>query len=545
MFLYRIFLELLLSLILSILSQYIMAYISMTTSLGPWIEISTVLLSIILFRLFNFNKFDKYNNKSISLITACSGISGIIATAVGFSMPVLYFIDSKVFNLWFANPWMFCFYIGFLTLSAGSLGLMGTNLFYNSLILDERLKFAIGDIVYSMIYGNNILYNIILFLSGSISIFVFFILQTLKFFPKKMLIFKGYIFNILNFPPIELDFDLLPIFLCTGFIVGPIVSSVFFGLIFKYLIIVPLYGIYPEIVKYLNLDSVLLVNFNEFLNTFVTGILLFSIICGLYKFIVLAFLKFDYYKPYKLNVRKNFNLIEFVSILILNCVFFSYFEFSLLSQVYIIIFTFLSIHQLLIIAGKISIAPLGRYATLIMIPGLLIFGFDSVQTTLVVAFAEIASGVACDSMFSRKLACNASIDQKEMVFFNWMGLLISSLSIGLVFWLLISTFGLGESSCLNVARARSRAMLINLSMENFDLKVLFLGCFFGLGFNFLGINSALLLAGILMPTNAAIMLILGGFIACFFKNKERYYPLCSGAFTTNSLFIFFKTLFKI
>ena len=73
----------------------------MTTSFGPWIEISTVLLSIILFRLFNFNKFDKYNNKSISLITACSGISGIIATAVGFSMPVLYFIDSKVFNLFY------------------------------------------------------------------------------------------------------------------------------------------------------------------------------------------------------------------------------------------------------------------------------------------------------------------------------------------------------------------------------------------------------------------------------------------------------------
>lgn len=544
MFLYRIFLELLLSLILSILSQYIMAYISMTTSFGPWIEISTVLLSIILFRLFNFNKFDKYNNKSISLITACSGISGIIATAVGFSMPVLYFIDSKVFNLWFANPWMFCFYIGFLTLSAGSLGLMGVNLFYNSLILDERLKFAIGDIVYSMIYGNDILYNIILFLSGSISIFVFFILQTLKFFPKKMLIFKGYIFNILSFPSIELDFNLLPIFLCTGFIAGPMVISIFFGLIFKYFIIVPLYNIYLEIVKYLNLDFVLLVNFNDFLNTFVTGILLFSIICGLYKFIVLTFLKLDYDKPYKLNISKNFNLMEFVSILILNCVFFSYFGFSLLSQVYIIIFTFLSIYQLLIIAGKISIAPLGRYATLIMLPGLLIFGFNSVQTTLVSAFAEIASGVACDSMFSRKLAYNASIDQNKIVFFNWIGLLISSLSIGLVFWLLISTFGLGDSSCLNVARAQSRAMLINLSMKNFDLKVSFLGCIFGLGLNFLGINSALLLAGILMPTNAAIMLILGGFIACFFKNKERYYPLCSGAFTANSFFILFKTLFK-
>ena len=48
--------------------------------------------------------------------------------------------------------------------------------------------------------------------------------------------------------------------------------------------------------------------------------------------------------------------------------FLCYTQFSLFSQLYLLAFTILCTYQMLIIAGKLGIAPLGRFATFVLLP---------------------------------------------------------------------------------------------------------------------------------------------------------------------------------
>ena len=164
------------------------------------------------------------------------------------------------------------------------------------------------------------------------------------------------------------------------------------------------------------------------------------------------------------------------------------------------------------------------------------------QITLVATYVEITGGVACDALFGRKMAKLAGIDNSSIQRYQWLGLLVCSLVIGIVFWLFISHFGLGtESGALAVSRAAGRALLINV--KSFDPLVLCMGLFFGYLLSFTKINSALLLGGILMPPDVSLMLILGGCLTYLVKNKEEYYPFWSGVFAANSLWMLIKAFF--
>lgn len=197
---------------------------------------------------------------------------------------------------------------------------------------------------------------------------------------------------------------------------------------------------------------------------------------------------------------------------------------------------------MMLIAGKIGLAPLGRFATFVMVPGMFLFGYTPLQITVVATYVEIAGGVACDCLFGRKMAQLADIDAKRIQQYQWFGLVVSSLLIGGIFWLLISHFGIGnEPGALPASRAAYRALLVNV--QRFDTLALLLGLIFGYLLKFVKVNSALMLGGILMPAEASLMLIIGGLSTYLVKDKEEYYPFWSGVFAANSLWMLIKAFF--
>ena len=69
-----------------------------------------------------------------------------------------------------------------------------------------------------------------------------------------------------------------------------------------------------------------------------------------------------------------------------------------------------------------------------------------------------------------------------------------------------------------------------------------LGFMFGFLLKELKVAPSLVLGGILMPLNISLGLIAGGLMTLFTKNKEEWYPLWSGVFAANSLWMLLKAI---
>ena len=232
-------------------------------------------------------------------------------------------------------------------------------------------------------------------------------------------------------------------------------------------------------------------------------------------------------------------LYEFVFLLILFVPFFTYFQFSFLAQLYMLVCTMICAYQIAAIAGRIGMALLGRYATFVMVPGMLLFGFNAVQLVLISTLVEICGGVATDVLFGRKIAQLAGIDRSRMKRYQYLGLVVSSLTIGVVFWLLVSHFQLGSDQ-LFAQKAQGRQLLV--AVRQFDPYVLLIGALFGFLLQRIKINPALVFGGLLMPINLVVGLVLGGLCTVFTHDKEEWFPFWSGVFASNSIWMLLRAI---
>jgi hypothetical protein len=343
----------------------------------------------------------------------------------------------------------------------------------------------------------------------------------------------------------------LPMYVAVGFVTGYVIAiPLLVGFLLKIVCLNPLFYLYenPQSLLF----SLLPIQFKnitetEFILAFCSGMVLYGALNGLSDIVLLSKRFFIYIKQqgrrfYAVSGSSSLPWLQAVSIVLLNSLFLNYFKFSLYAQCYLFLFSGICIYQMMIIAGKMGIIPLGRFATFVMVPGMFLFHLDPIQITLVAAFVEIAGGIAGDVLFGRRLAMLGNIDQNIMKRYQWLGLVVSALAIGIVFWLFITTFGIGKATGLPAIKASSRALLINF--KTFDVFVLAMGFVFGYLLRFIKINPALLLGGILMPPNISLMLIAGGLVSLHIKDKERYFPLMSGVSSGNSMWLLAEALFR-
>lgn len=529
----------------SLIATTIMSYICMATPIGPWIETTIVLIGSIIVHIFFETAATR--TKILGLSTAAAGMGGIIATACGFSFPTLFFLQPEIFNAWLNQPLYFCAVMAGLVIAASSLGLLIAHIVESKMLAEPSMTFSIGQLTQKMIVAQNQIKKAYELIAGVMtSCMLAFGQSIVHIIPESIPIIPDITFGFITIQQIAFKFDLLPMFLAIGFITGKMLAvPLIVGVFAKFFLLEPLHTFAFSSTSY-----------NNFMLAFFSGMVVQGACMSFMDFPALIRTAWNQLKQKSFSWASHRTILHNVpwhAILTASCCiipFLWYFKFSLVAQMYIIIGSILCAYQLIIIAGKIGLAPLGRFATFVMVPGLLIFGFTAIQATIVATFVEISGGVAVDALFGRKMGQLAHIKRNHIVWYQILGILVSAMSIGIIFWLLINHFGL-QSSELFAQRAQSRAILINA--YHFDYCIMLIGALFGFILKYCKVNPVLVLGGLAMSIDVSLMLVIGGLMASLLtspklhraglQDPEEYYSFWSGIFATSSIIMILKTIF--
>lgn len=525
----------LVTLLLSCFSTAVMSYISMATAIGPWISPTLVLCAYILFKI----ALQQIRTESMIWVVAAGSVGGIVATAVGFSFPALYFLDQSLFNSMLAQPFYFALFIGVLVLVSGWFGIWIANLLEQRMLADTHLPFPTGQLVYKMIAAGNQYKQSLQLLVGALLFVTHAVLQgdigqLPRLLPSSFSLLSARSLGIIALPSIVLDMTIVPMLLAIGFVTGHVIAlPLLVGAVGKIILLDPLHTFW-----FAHITS------TEFSLAFCSGMVLIGAVSSMF---YLPKTIYRIIKDIKLKKWSDFEkeslvftrryIIELVLILILFSFCAWYLQCSALVGLYLLVTTYLCVYNMVYIGAKTGLAYLGRFATFVMVPAMLLFPLNYTQLICIATFVEIAGGVAVDILCNRKTAQLADVPMKNIIRAQYIGLCLTSLSIGMIFWLLVTTLQLG-SPALCAYKAQARQLLIHVG--HFNYYVLIVGMMCGWLLSKMRINPGMVLGGILMPLNVSLGLIIGGLVALLVRQKEYWYPFWSGIFAANSIWMLLR-----
>lgn len=516
----------------SLFSTTVMSYITLATPIGPWMGPTLALIGVVLLQSFG----RLFSKKSIFLAVISGSIGGILATALCFAFPTFYFLNSSLFTTWMAHPITAVGSLAALCFVAGGLGLWMAYLFEERLLAQPDLTFPVGKLVYEVVSASDQKRSSKQLMAGFFGTIAYSLVQITTWFKTHIgisrltLLSKTRVLNFITVPALQLDLAVLPLLWSIGFIVGhSITLPLFVGAIARILCIDIFHAHY-----FSHLTSI------EFILAFCSGMVLFGVVISLISVPKMFMGYFSKMKEKTSAKNRAFDFFAHQSIksialaLCIGCLVLFYFGFSLLSQIYLVVFSLICAYQLMVVAGKIGMAYLGRFATFVMLPALLLFKLGPLQIAVLSSFVQICGGVASEILFGLKTAELAKINKKETKLFQLFGLFICSITLAFVFWLLVTHLELGSAQLL-AQRGKTRALLVQAG--NFDYYVLLLGGLFGMLLKRLKISPMLVLGGLLMSLPYTLGLVFGGLSTFFFKDKKKWDPLCSGMYAANALWV--------
>ncbi len=530
------FIGIILSIALSLFSTIVMSYVSLATPIGPWIAPTLVFIGLLISKVIA-----RITNSSLAYAVSAGSVGGILATACAFSFPTIYFLDSTLFNAWMSSPLFFSVMLGCFSFLAGAFGMLVADVAEHTLIDTQNLSFPVGQLIYKMIAAQNQIRKAYELMVGFVAELVFSLLQNSTclmhaVLPKSVTLFSALQVSVFSIPRMIINLDTAPMIWAIGFVTGHVIAlPLAVGVLAQIIMVNPVHKLF-----FTYLSSV------EFTLAFCSGIVLCITAMSVLSMPHQIFngIKNGINKMKQTNNSLNMfahktDCLFFGIVAVGLILFLSYFEFSWYVQLYLVVCSVITTYQIAAIAGRIGLALLGRFATFVMVPAMLIFPINYVHMVFIATFVEMAGGVAADILFGRKLAQLSDVSRSVMRKYQILGLVVASISIGMVFWLLINHFGLGSPE-LFAYRAQSRQLLIQ--SQNFDYTVLIVGALFGLFLQKIHVNPMLVLGGLLMPFDITFGLIAGGFLALMSSDKEEWYPFWSGVFASNSLCMLLRAI---
>jgi hypothetical protein len=528
-------------LLFSVFATIILSYISIATMVGPWIAPTIVLICHIL--LAGMRNGKKKTTTLVSIQAIGAG-GGIIATGIGFAFPMLYFLDPATFKTLMANPWQFCLLLSLLCLLAGGLGLLLGNYLTTSLVDEQALPFPVSNLTTQIATTDSSSEQTGMLLGGIIGTGV---LCTLR---DGLWAFKGIIKKTYYAAPSllgkEAAFSIWPILWAIGFSVGlPITIPLVIGMIAKYVIVLPLsqHALHLPFSLFKPLEP------ETFAIAFCSGLVACELILQIPGFIKKLFSRKRASTKHDLHAKLQTLLLNLTSairswspvtigvssaLLIGSMVFLHIYQFSIATQLLLLIFSGIAVLSICTIGGKIGMIPFGRYSTFIVVPLFLLFSLSPLQATIVCVFFNIAAAAASDLLFDIKSADLVGISRRKMYRYQWIGLIGSALCIGIVLWLLFSNLELGTEA-LFAQRSKAKALL--LQSLNLDTTIVFLGICFGWVLKRFKINSTMVFGGLVMPNSVTLGLLIGSLGTLLVEKQERWAPLCAGILAADSLWV--------
>lgn len=494
--------------------------------IGPWIAPTVVLIAGFILRIIS-GRADR--TESLTLIQAASSIGGIVATAVGFMLPTLYFLDRTQFNAFFSGPLRFSITLGSICLIACLVGVYFANAFKKRFLAE--LPFPVSNMIHKTIISQTQT-------SQAKKLVLGFSLNSL------LCLFRdGFTLGMVHIPkiiPVKTFLNLItlsPMLWAIGFIAGTSFAlPLFIGMVSKYVILTPLnlHSQYLPFALFPVLDK------QAFAMAFCSGLILAEFLPGLIKYPSLLF-----GEAKKFSIRSyisHFGSIQAIPAIVLSSLLFLYFKFPPLSLLVIIPLSAIAAYHISFIGGKIGLAQIGRFTTLVMIPTMLLFSLTALQITILCVFVGVCITTTTDLLFSCKVGELSNVSEKKLFFYQMLGIVVTALSIGLFMWLICTHLQLGSVDLI-AQRARSRALLIQ--SLSFDWIVLICGLLFGLLLRKLKISPQMVFGGIIMPNKLTIGLLIGALGTLLVKDKKEHFPFFSGIFAAESLWMIIQILTKI
>lgn len=527
-------LSLVLLVLFSVVSSAVMTYISLATMIGPWMGPTLVLVALAVSSLFR-----SLTPQRLLLPVLGGALGGIIATAIGFSLPTLYFINQTEFMTYLDNPYACMGIIFVLILVAGCLAFLLVEYCKKDFLEDRKLPFPVGKLVYEVAMSPDSSGSKKRLIQGIGAMLLYAVVNSVaKYMLRaKAVVYDGclaatrsYQVGICKIPALRFDMGLLPMFVAIGFLAGhQMTVPLLLGAALRILFVDTLHDVHFAHVS----DS-------DFMFAFCSGIVAVGFVIYSLKMIIPAIKGFYRFSKMLDQIYRQPKYRRVASGCILVALILSWWsDFSWGATTYVIIGTLLASYQLVVIAGEIGMSLLGRFATFVMMPGLFIFNFSALQATMVATFVELCGGIATELCFGWKTAELANLNKRDVRLYQIGGIIIAAATVAAVFWLLVTHFQLGSDQ-LFAQRAQSRALLIQAG--TFDIKVVMLGALCGLILHLLQWNSMLILGGLLMSLSMIIPLVIGGVLSWAIPKKDRFAPFCSGVYATNSIVMILSAL---
>lgn len=516
----------LVSALVACLASTMMLYLALATPLGPWIEPVFVLFFL---GLTWFAKKRSQINEFLTCVSAASGVAGIAAVGCAFSYPTFYFLNTTAFCSWLSQPTYFIGALIGLTLIAGALSFILASWWETDYSQQREFPFPEVNIVYNIMTTTESPRKIIRFFAGIISTVLFYSSQFFfTWLPAKITLLGHHTFGLFATPTIILSLETLPLFLALGFVAGPmLIAPLITGAFSKIVLIEPLQKLW-----FANLKT------ESVIAAWCSGMILASVIRGVYD-VIKRILKQWHTRPsfntvFSLSTPSEKILIKLLILFLCTIPFFFLFNFSIFAIIYLFAGTIICANQLVAIAAKIGLAPMGRFATFVMLPGLMIFGLTGLQATQVATFVEMVGGISVQLMFGRRLMQLTSSRRSLIIIAQIVGLIVAACTIGYVFWLIGTHNALGQAPLI-AQRALSRSLLIKT--YEFNILLVIAGALFGSLIKCAGINTVLVMSGLFMPFDLVIFLIIGGLLGLSTERRTRWYPFWASVFSVSSLIL--------
>ncbi|MFA6527302.1 MAG: hypothetical protein WCT20_02670 [Candidatus Babeliales bacterium] len=514
-----------------------LGYLSIATVFGPWIAPTLVLFSLALKPFFSGNS-QAEKTQQILLLQSIAAVGGIVAVAIGFSLPTLFFLERPLFDAFTHNSLFFCSGLAFVCFAAGGLGLLLGNAFATSLIDREKLPFPISDLTCEMAEAEQGTAASSFLGVGFGVTFMFCCLR------DRVLAASATCLNFFSAGALS------PMFVALGYTTGPsIILPLLVGLCSKFLVLPVLnnHALYLPFYLFKPID------FTTFLTAFCCGLVVSEGLVGLFKLAGRGMANLQHggnVLDRLLNTRfvvttkipkEGLKVFQFFLFIALSCVLLSLAKFSFVEQGVFLFLVVLATYYINAIGGKIGLIQLGRFSTYVLIPMILLFKLNPLQMTLICVFFNVCAATSSDILFDYKTAATIGVQRSSMWKLQWIGLLLTMAMIGIVFWLLFNYLPLGTASFI-AQRSQSRALLIN--SLSFDVYVVACGFLYGLLLMVFKLSPTMIFTGLFISPYNVLALTLGGAMTYIWTRHSTTLALCAGVFSAESVWIFSIILIK-
>lgn len=536
----------------AILASIVLLYISISSGIGPWVAPLIVLVAAALGKLFGVLRDD--TGSRLVRIQAAGAHVGLLAVAIGFTVPTYFFVDRVGFmSLIIDQPVMTCLglaaFIAFWSLVGTFLG----QIFAEHFLQDTSLKIPVAEVIKTTINASgerkeflNLMRGVS---AGSVLCIIREILKSklstglarfVQFFTVR---FIGDIGSVL------VD-AFAPSIWAVGFIVGPAMASAFFiGMISKLVVLEPLYLLLQ------NMQWGHGLSLEQYLAAVSSGLVLTELFAGLVSMVfqcVFVLRERKVAQALSDSLAKLWQKTKAIcgnfqyELLGLSCcaglLFFWGSGTSSVGLLFYLIFAIgMSVYQMTLIAGNIGLVQFGRFATFVMLPALVCFNVTSIQAIIISVVVAVVGAAAANMLFQFRLADDFHIPRSTMYRIQLISSIFGAVGIAVIFWLLCSHLTLGTKEFFAL-RGYQRALLIQ--SFNFDMLSLGIGLVFGFILRYLGVAPAMVLGGLLMQPGLVIAFVLGAMISHFVKNPKEHMATASGVFAAEAVWIFVRILLR-